>query len=132
MKEVKKQQYSWKSFDADCRKMARWAKKEKFKDIYGIPRGGLVVAVRLSHFTNMPIILDHQKISPKTLVVDDISDTGKTLLQLQKLIKVNPTMATLFWHQESPPPDFWCRKKLTWVIFPWETKVTSKYDQTLI
>lgn len=89
-----------------------------------------MVAVRLSHFTNMPIILDHKKISSKTLVVDDISDTGKTLAKLRELIKAEPTIATLFWHQDSLPPHFWCREKLNWVIFPWETKDTSKYDST--
>lgn len=128
---LRKKKYSWRAFDADCQKIARWAKRRKFENIYGIPRGGLIVAVRLSHFTGMPVILDYKKISAKTLVVDDISDTGKTLAKLHQLIKVTPTVATLFWHHNSPEPDFWCCKKLNWVIFPWETEFTSKYDSTL-
>lgn len=79
----------------------------------------------------MSVILDYKKISAKTLVVDDISDTGKTLTKLRQLIKVTPAVATLFWHHDSPEPDFWCSKKLNWVIFPWETELTSKYDLIL-
>ncbi len=132
MESIKKQKYTWKSFDSDCKKVALWAKRKKIENIYGIPRGGLVVAVRLSHFINLPIILDYRKITPKTLVVDDISDSGKTLANLYNEIKIKPAVATLFWHKDSLPPDFWCRKKLTWVIFPWETNTTSKYDNTSI
>ena len=122
--------YSWKLFDLDCKKIARWAKSKKFKNIYGIPRGGLVVAVQLSHFIDIPIILDYKQISSKTLVVDDISDSGKTLAKLGKLTKLKSNVATLFWADTSTPPNFWCRRKLTWVIFPWETNITSKYDKT--
>lgn len=124
--------YKWKSFDNDTKNIANFAKKYKFKNIYGIPRGGIIVAVKLSHLLNIPIILDYRNITNKTLVVDDILDTGKTLSNLFSIIKFKPKVATLFWYNKSKKPDFWCREKLTWVVFPWETNITSKYDDTLI
>jgi uncharacterized protein len=47
----------------------------KYKNIYGIPRGGLVPAVMLSHKTGIPLT---DKITKDTLLVDEICDSGKT------------------------------------------------------
>jgi len=122
--------YTWREFDEDCERIAAWAKGKNFLNIYGIPRGGLVVAVRLSHFTGMSIVLNPLEITKSTLVVDDISDSGKTLSSLRKDASVLAAIATVFWNKESPQPDFWCREKNGWVVFPWETEVSSKYDFT--
>lgn len=130
MAKTEKNLYSWKLFDLDCKKIADWAKPKKFKSIYGIPRGGIIVAVKLSHILNIPIILNYKDIASKTLIVDDISDSGKTISKLITLINAKPKVATLFWCNKSTQPDFWCRKKLTWVIFPWEIRFTSRYDDS--
>lgn len=54
-----------------------------YKLIYGIPRGGLIPAIMLSHSTGIPVIVS-QAFPPvpdktKILVVDDIFDTGETI-----------------------------------------------------
>lgn len=127
-----KEYYTWAQFDEDCRKITAWAKGCNLKNIFGIPRGGLMVGVRLSHLLNLPIILDVKDITEMTLVVDDISDSGKTLKALQTKIGNLPvTVATLFCKRESTfIPAFFCREKTKWVVFPWETDETSKYDYT--
>ena len=45
---------TWEQFDYGCREIAEWARDRNYDDIYGIPRGGLVVAVRLSHLLGIP------------------------------------------------------------------------------
>ena len=88
----------------------------------GIPRGGLVVAVRLSHLLDVPLIDSTVHLLPtSTLVVDDIADTGRTLERFRKGC-VHVYIATLYYHkQSSVVPDFWVREKTDkWIVFPWE------------
>ena len=47
--------------------------------IYGIPRGGLIPAVMLSHKLGLPMV---ETIGKNTLVVDDMSDSGVTLSKM--------------------------------------------------
>ena len=89
---------------------------EKFDGIYGIPRGGLPMAVSLSHILNLPLLLYPTK---NTLVVDDISDTGKTLAshKNKKIVTLFSTTWTI------TKPDFWTvfkENKDSWIIFQWE------------
>jgi len=50
----------------------------KYDGLYAIPRGGLIVGVCLAHRLQLPM-LQKEHITDKTLIVDDICDTGKTL-----------------------------------------------------
>jgi len=125
-----KEFYTWLEFDSDVRKIERWAKKQKIKNIFGVPRGGLPSAVSLSHQLGLPMVWDKNKITAETLVVDDISDSGKTLKRL--LGRKKAKVATLYFEKLSKfKPDFYCRIKKEWVVFPWETKHSSKYDKTV-
>lgn len=130
--------YTWKDFDKDVRILAKNAKGLDIKNIYGVPRGGLVVAVTLSHLLNKPLILDSKKITKKTLVVDDILDSGKTL---EKLCRVNHLWPFVLCFNDakcetnlSRLPDGIVSVRDTdgkWVVFPWEQLKSSKYDGTL-
>jgi len=51
----------------------------KFTAIYGVPRGGLYLAVRLSYLLNKKLVTCTDKICQNTLVIDDCTNTGKTL-----------------------------------------------------
>lgn len=124
--------YSWQEFAADIVKISAWANGRDFDSVYGIPRGGLIAAVSLSHRLNLPLKLNIKEINEKTLVVDDISDSGKTLEKFEKQLSFKPVVATLFYHKDtSAVPDFYAREKTYWVIFPWETGESSKYDNIL-
>lgn len=128
---AKKVFYTWKQFENDCDKLALIIKKSssRFSSIYGIPRGGLIMAVRLSHKLDLPLIMYDSNIEKKTLIVDDIADTGNTMIEF--LDKNKHTTATLFYNSDSKyTPTYFCRKKINWVIFPWEDEKTSKYDGT--
>jgi len=116
---MKKQRVSWKRVQKAIGKIARWAKKHSFTEVYGLPRGGLVPAVMLSHALKIPLLGGNATMRGTTLVVDDIADTGKTLL---KFTNKECKIATLFYKKHSiTKPDFWVyEKKKAWIVFPWE------------
>jgi len=67
----------------------------------------------------------------KTLLVDDISDTGKSLkfakTHLQQHSVKEVKTATLFQKPKSTePPDFYEKQTNHWVVFPWDTKETLR------
>lgn len=132
---TKKFYYTWKNFDEDCAKLARGLRsyKDIAKNIYGVPRGGLVVAVKLSHALGLPLVLSKDQIKQHTIVVDDICDSGATLTKLLKGKRY--FIAVCLWAVEDSKFQQvgYIRKKTNqWIVYPWETKQSSKYDDTVI
>ena len=129
--EVAKQYYTWAEFDKDIGKIIRWAGGRNFKSVYGIPRGGLVIGVMVSHRLGLPLKLKIEELDQETLIVDDIADSGRTLENLDKVLNFGPVVATLFYHKNTcRMPDFYIREKKDWVVFPWETETSSRYDNS--
>lgn len=117
---------SWKEFDRATRFLARRIQKSKIKysALCGIPRGGLMVAIRLSHLLDIPLTESESLdfMNKNILIVDDVADTGKTL---QFYVLYGYPTATLYWNPESSiQPKFWIKRKSPkeWIIFPWESK----------
>lgn len=128
----KTEKYTWKEFEEDCEKIAHWAKGRHVKNIYGIPRGGLVAAVKLSHLLDIPLVLNREDISRDTLIIDDIIDEGNTIERLLAAIGEHHHIASIFYNKTAKhAPHFYAREKKSWVVFPWETEETSRYDQTI-
>lgn len=102
--------------------------KNRFSGVWGQPRGGLIIAVILSHHLELPLItwprivmkiLALFGIGKRILIADDIADTGKTLWLFRK-----HAIVTCFFHRQSKiTPVIWIREKKNgqWIIFPWET-----------
>ncbi|MFH1840224.1 MAG: hypothetical protein ABH849_03685 [Nanoarchaeota archaeon] len=63
------------------KQIKEYEKKEniQFTNIYGIPRGGLYLAVRLSYLLKKKLVTSKDEICKHTLIVDDCTNTGKTL-----------------------------------------------------
>jgi len=82
--------------------------------VMGLPRGGLIPAVLISHQLGLPLVLHPGK---NTLVVDDINDTGETLSKAP-----GAYWATL--HHKSTSKfkhNFYAREVLNqWIVYPWE------------
>lgn len=136
LKSIKKEYYSWRAYDQDVRALATKikARKLKFNAIYGLPRGGLVLAVSLSHILGRPLIFEASNITARTLLVDDIIETGRTLRRLVQKSKIqNPLIATIYFNKEKGTiqPTIFVREQKQWVVFPWETESSSKYDNTI-
>lgn len=89
--------------------------------VYGVPRGGLILATLLSYKLNVPLLM-----APITdcIVVDDIADSGRTLCHFTE----NDTqfnkyyISTMFYMKRSiVKPDYYQFLKTDeWLVFPWE------------
>ncbi len=131
-----KEYYSWAQYDQDIKALTKKIKAQKldFDTIYGLPRGGLVVAVSLSHALDKPLIFEVNDISSRTLLVDDIIETGGTLKRLVDNFKIiTPLIVSIYYNKEKGTimPTIFAREQIKWVVFPWETENSSKYDQTI-
>lgn len=95
-----------------------------YKGVYGIPRGGLIIAVMISHRLNIPYVDRLQTLyGERFLVVDDIADTGHTLQQMQAEVFKNADFATIHYNKESVvQPKYWVSEKSDrWIVYPWES-----------
>jgi hypoxanthine phosphoribosyltransferase len=121
---------SWSEIDKLLDDIERQIKEsgEKFEMIAGVTRGGLVPAVMLSHRLELPMmaITTEDAILPislakKTLIVDEIYDTGKTIKGLKQ---VNPMtqFAVLYHNVGLDQLEFYGKKMRldNWLVFPWE------------
>ena len=106
----------WIDFDECIYSISMRCKNKKFEGVYGFPRGGLCLAVALSHSLGIPLLK-----APKdnSLIVDDIYDTGYTLEKI-KHIKGSETYVWV----SRKKPTWWNAykyiQKNEWIIFPWE------------
>lgn len=97
------------------------------KNIYGLPRGGLIPAVMLSHRLDLPLIIDRRSVSKRTLVVDEIIDSGETMLQLSKRKKAKLCVGLYVRQGSKFTPDY-AAFQITnsdWLEFPWEVKKSN-------
>jgi hypoxanthine phosphoribosyltransferase len=129
-----KEYYSWNEYQADIVTLAERIRENltpQPSGIYGIPRGGLVLAVSSSHLLGIPIVLFREEIKPDTLIVDDTADTGETLDEVCEQLGFQVMIAKLYYCNDSVlRPSVFIRLKTNWIVFPWESEVSSKYDRT--
>ena len=123
---------TWKEYDGMVDKIATHVKQYPLGEIgavYGLPRGGLPIAVSLSHSLGLPLLMDYydRKIvtNKKILVVDDIADTGHTLKDFENPHNI---ICTFHYHKQSiVEPDFYCEEKGDkWIVYPWETQESDE------
>ena len=117
---------SWEQYDDMINKIAVYVKHintEEIGAIYGLPRGGLPIAVSLSHSLGLPLLMNYydRKVvtRKKILVVDDIADTGHTLKDFDSPHNI---ICTMHYHQDSiTKPDYYVEEKGDdWIVYPWE------------
>ena len=117
--------FTWSEFDKNVMHISNKCKFRKFSGIYGIPRGGLCLAVALSHRLNIKLISKPKK---NCLIVDDILDTGLTLNTLKNI--EGAMFFVLFSKRE---PTWFNTVNLSeqkeWVVFPWENDHKYLIDQ---
>ena len=110
--------FTWSEFDKSVDHIANQCKSWKLSGIYGVPRGGLCLAVALSHKLNIQLI---EKPLKNSLIVDDVLETGITLSNFKNIEGVN-----FFVLVSKKKPIWWNTVTLShkneWIIFPWENK----------
>lgn len=112
---------SWQDVEEFVKSVADYYEHDTITGMYGIPRGGSILAVMISHEMDIPCLMAPCK---GCLVVDDISDTGLTLLHYKSK---GYQIATMFSHpQTKVVPDFSMKIKSDgWIVFPWEKTVSN-------
>ena len=118
---------NWIEFDQCVVSISQQCKNKEFQGIYGFPRGGLCLAVSLSHSLGLPLLNEPKD---NSLIVDDIYDTGYTLEKMKHL----KGSETHVWISRLKP-TWWNAYKFIkgeeWIIFPWENINTAKNDRYL-
>jgi hypoxanthine phosphoribosyltransferase len=117
--------FTWSEFDKSVEHIANKCKSLKFSGIYGVPRGGLCLAVALSHKLKINLISEPTK---NSLIVDDIYETGITLNNFKDI-----EGAMFFVLFSKIKPIWWNAVKICeerdWIVFPWENTMTSQSDR---
>ena len=117
--------FTWNDFDKSVEHIANKCKLLEFSGIYGVPRGGLCLAVALSHKLKINLISEPIK---NSLIVDDIYETGITLNTFKDI-----EGAMFFVLFSKIKPTWWntvnISEKREWIVFPWENTINAQYDR---
>ena len=121
-----KKYFTWKDFDKSVVQIANKCISIEFSGIYGIPRGGLCLAVALSHKLKIDLISEPRK---NSLIVDDVYETGITLNNYKDI-----EGAMFFVLFSKIKPTWWntlfISTKNEWIVFPWENPLNIQNDRT--
>ena len=118
---------SWKWVDEQLNNIGDRLEGVEVEFVSGIPRGGLIPAVMMSHaFGFKYISYTSAKLLPtelrkKTLVIDDIADTGHTLKEALELKFITSTLAMRVGSVATPRLYGELITDQRWLVFPWET-----------
>ena len=100
----------------------------QIENIFGLQRGGLIPAVMISHKLGIP--MTKGTISPNTLIIDDICDSGVTFAnffethQKEYAFPFNLNFACLHYKPQTSKfkPTFYSSiwNSNDWIVYPWE------------
>ncbi len=116
---------SWADFDRALDTALDRLASCTFSGVYGVPRGGLILAVSLSHRLGIPLLEQPQA---GCLIVDDIYETGRTVAPYRE----RSDLTTLVWISKVPP-IWWQALEVQagreWILFPWENAEAALTDE---
>ncbi len=117
--------FTWEDFDKSVEHIANKCKFLELSGIYGVPRGGLCLAVALSHKLKINLISEPKK---NSLIVDDVYETGITLNTFKNIEE-----ATFFVLFSKIKPTWWnsvfVLEESEWIYFPWENNLNLQSDR---
>lgn len=109
---------SHERYQNDIRELEKKLEKLDILNIFGIPRGGHYPAGIIAHDLSVKQIFNPAEITEKTLIVDDLFDSGKTLQEyMQKYPKSE--FAVVYAKNQTPKKCYvgqYVAKK--WLVFP--------------
>ena len=120
-------QLNWTDFDACVQVITERYGGRSFKGVFGVPRGGLCLAVGLSHSLGLPLSTTPDN---HCLIVDDVFETGRTLKGLRDQW---PQATYAVWVSKAPP-RWWDAAEVSlsseWLLFPWENAAAAIADES--
>lgn len=115
---------TWQDVDVAVEQIAASCADGSIGGVHGVPRGGLVLAVCLSHRLGVPLLASPQ---PGCLVVDDVYETGLTLAPYRQLEAIR----VVVWISKAEP-QWWQAVEVVessdWIVFPWENPALAAAD----
>ena len=123
MEDTKSKIYlSWGDIEYLIDVLVSWVKEEQpqIDSVMGLPRGGLIPAVMLSHKLDIPLVFEP---TIKTLIVDDICDSGKTFRDMLEDYPLNAFAALHYKpHTSRIIPTCYGNEFYSdaWLVYPWE------------
>ena len=117
---------SWKWVDDQINTIGDKLEGKELEFVSGIPRGGLIPAVIMSHAFGVKYISYSsakqlpKDLRSKTIVIDDIADTGHTL---REAVELNFMTATLSIRSGTKTVPMYYGEHILddrWLVFPWE------------
>jgi len=128
---MNKAEMTWSDFDAFIVRMtARLLNSNNhFTAVSGVPRGGLPIAVALSHSLGLPFREYSERVAEDDFILmcDDVSDSGDTLARISGQSVGATNYCFLTWHIKEGTkfmPSFYDSivPKDVWLAYPWEGK----------
>lgn len=91
-----------------------------FKYVFGVERGGLPIAVAVSHYLGIPLLRSLVVDNSRVLIVDDIVDTGET----RRKLPVDLHWASIFARKRTEGlVDTYVETTEDWIQFPYELDI---------
>lgn len=131
-KNPKLKHVTWQEFDQAVEALAK--KLEPIangRTIYGQPRGGLCLAVALSHRLGIPLAM-YGKNRTDLIWVDDIIDSGDTYTKQRMLLSSETIWCS--WYARHDPRECLVAEVIEtddWLVFPWESAPNAEHDRQL-
>lgn len=99
---------------------------QQYNYLYGIPRGGTILANILSYKLNIPVLNKINECSvDNILIVDDICDSGKTI---KKYMSSYDTLVLFVNNKSNLEPTYFYEYSSEWLVFPYEYDVNSEIE----
>lgn len=107
-----------------AREMQGDSRLHNYASVYGVPRGGVPIAIMLAKQLGLSVA---ETPAHDSIIVDDICDSGATLARFNGALKV-----ALFRKPHSKiVPDFIGAETDEWIEFPWEAQELPAEDAVL-
>lgn len=137
--------YTWRKFDRDVQKILKLVNFEEYKSLAPVAFGGLILGTKLKNITKLPTRIifassykekqretlkiklgDLTKLKQRILVLEDVVDSGNTILHIRRFCKKNnieyDILALFYKEQAVLSPKYYLHKvpDSSWISFPWE------------